>query len=353
MPFSLFCSLRGVTLAVLLSSLLSGCSFNGNYPDATEPDAAKLRFVANTENATLNYFDGAHCDGLSTGLLNNLFSGDTQRRVGMSVAPLASAKGYLEIKLKPDQDAYLQIQTLGSYSVCGNSLNLTPERGAEYELTLDSGRGYCTVLLQRVQRIDGKDVRRPIPIVRNGLPACIGRNPMFVKLPDALPDTPRRVALINQIIDSSIIPVMKPDPVKDASARSTPEKLDSLIAERKGKLGFTLPDDYWALYRQNLIAFDDEAAQDKTQTLKRYTDEYRLRLQRLDEPKLELWAAKPEGQSISNNAEAFAEFKSMTIYYFQASKGVLLGTINHHLDRMAQMDRQYGVCERYSECWKR
>ncbi|MHC8320961.1 hypothetical protein ACYZT4_09720 [Pseudomonas sp. GB2N2] len=58
----------------------------------------------------------------------------------MSVAPPASAKGYLEIKLKPDQDAYLQIQTLDSYSVCGNTLNLAPEKGAVYELTLDAGR---------------------------------------------------------------------------------------------------------------------------------------------------------------------------------------------------------------------
>ena len=33
-----------------------------------------------------------------------------------------------------------------------------------------------------------------------------------------LPDTPQRMTLINQIIDSSIIPAMKPDPVKDASS---------------------------------------------------------------------------------------------------------------------------------------
>lgn len=168
-----------------------------------------------------------------------------------------------------------------------------------------------------------------------------------------LPDTPQRVTLINQIIDSSIIPAMKPDPVKDASSRLTPEKIDSLIAERKGKLGFTLPDDYWTLYRQNLVAFDEEAAQNKARTLERYSDEYRTRLRGLDDPTLKLWATKPKEQSSSNNPEAFAEYKSMTIYYFAASKGVLLDTINHHLDRMAQMDRQYAVCARYAECWKR
>lgn len=353
MPVLHVSPLRPIALVALLSVLLGGCSVNGTYPDATEPDAAKLRFIANTQNATLDYFDGAHCDGQTTGILNNLFLGDTQRRVGMSVAPPADARGYLEIKLKPEQDAYLRLQTLGSYSVCGNSFNLTPKRGEEYELTLNSGRGYCTTLLQRVQRIDGKDVRTPVPFVRTGVPACVGRSPLFPKLPDTLADTPRRVALIDQIIDSSVIPAMKPDPVKDASSRTTPEKLDGLIAERKGKLGFDLPDDYWALYRQNLIAFDDEAAEGKAQTFKRYTDEYRLRLQRIDDQQLELWARPEDKSAKPANAAAFEQYKSMTIYYFETKKNVLLETINHHLDRMAQMDRQYKVCERYPQCWKR
>lgn len=195
--------------------------------------------------------------------------------------------------------------------------------------------------------------RTPLVIEHKGLAACNGRNPLFVKLPDPLPDTPQRVTWINQIIDSSVIPVMKPDPIKDADNRSSPEKLDKLIAERQGKLGFTLPDHYWTLYRQNLIAFDNEAVQNKTETLKRYTDEYRVRLQRLDDKQLEDWA-KPEDKSAKPaNKAAFEEYKSMAMFYFQAQKSVLVDTINHHLDRMAQMDRQYQVCERYTGCWKR
>lgn len=353
MPVFPFNSSRAVAIVTFVSALLSGCSVNGTYPDATEPDAAKLRFVANTENATLDYFDGTHCDGLTTGILNNLFLGDTSRRAGMSSAPPADARGYLEIKLKPEQDAYLRVNTLSTFSVCGTTLNLTPERNAEYELTFDARPGQCRTLLQRVTRVDGKDVRTPVPIERKGLPACIGRSPLFVKLPDPLPDTPHRVTLINQIIDDSTNPAMKPDPAKDNSDRSTPEQLDKLLAERQGKLGFTLPDDYWALYRQNLIAFDDEAAQNKAQTFKRYTDEYRLRLQRLDDQQLEAWA-KPEDKSAKPvNKAAFEQYKAMTLFYFEAQKNVLVETINHHLDRMAQMDRQYKVCERYSECWKR
>lgn len=348
-----FNSTRAIAGATLLAALLSGCSVNGNYTDATEPDAAKLRFVANTDNASLSYFDAQHCDGQTTGMLNNLFLGDTPRRVGMSVAPPADARGYLEIKLKPEQDAYLRINTQVGYSVCGGAFTLKPERNAEYELKFSSGNGQCTTLLQRVARVDGKDVRTPLVIEHKGLPACNGRNPLFVKLPDPLPDTPQRVTWINQIIDSSVIPVMKPDPIKDADNRSSPEKLDKLIAERQGKLGFALPDDYWTLYRQNLIAFDNEAVQNKTETLKRYTDEYRVRLQRLDDKQLEDWA-KPEDKSAKPaNKAAFEAYKSMAMFYFQAQKSVLVDTINHHLDRMAQMDREYQVCERYSGCWKR
>ncbi|MBV6821796.1 hypothetical protein [Pseudomonas sp. PD9R] len=346
-----FGSLRAFATVALFSALLGGCTINGTYPDAAEPDAAKLRFISNTQNATLDYFDAAHCDGQTTGPLNNLFTSQSQRRVGMSVAPPADAKGYLEIKLKPDQDTFLRTQTLGGYSVCGTGFNLTPQRGAEYEVTLSAGGGYCKTTLHRVQRVDGKDVRTPMLLDRNGVAACVGRNAIFPKLPDALPDTPRRVTLINQIIDSSVIASMKPDPAK--ATRSTPEHLDQLIAERKAKLGFTLPDDYWALYRQNLIAFEDEMAGKKGETLKRYTAEYRVRLQRLDDQQLEQWALPEDKWAKPANAAAFAEYKAMAIYYFQISNRLTIETVGNHLERMAKMDEQYGVCARFSDCWKR
>jgi len=353
MPVLHFNSMRAVVLVTLLFALIGGCSVNGNYTDATEPDAAKLRFVANTDNASLSYFDAEHCDGQTTGMLNNLLLADTSRRVGMSVAPPADARGYLEIKLKPEQDAYLRINSQVGYAVCGGAFTFKPERNAEYELQFSSGKGQCLTLLQRVTRVDGKDVRRPMPMEHKGLAACSGRNPLFVKLADPRPDTPHRVTLINQIIDSSVISAMKPDPSKDASDISSPEKLDKLVAERQGKLGFTMPDDYWALYRQNLIAFDHEASLNKAETLKRYTDEYRVRLQRLDDQQLEAWAQPEDKSAKPVNKAAFEEYKSMTLFYFNAQRSTLLDTINHHLDRMAQMDQQYKVCERYSECWKR
>ncbi|TWC56661.1 hypothetical protein FBY04_107236 [Pseudomonas sp. SJZ080] len=353
MPVSSNRSTRAIAVAALLSAVLSGCAVKDTYTDATEPDAAKVRFIANTSNAKLYYYDPEHCEGRVTGELNNLYARDTERRVGMSVAPPADAKGFLEIKVKPDQDNYLHLGTSGSNWVCVTSLSLAPERNAEYEVTLNLRDGRCGVLLNQLKRIDGRDVRLPMPVMDKGLPACVGRGTSFPILPPVLPDTPHRVMLIDQIFDSATIAQMKPDPAKDSSARFTPEKLDKLIAERKAKLGFTLPDDYWALYRQNLIAFDEEAAGNKAETFKRYSDKYRLRLQRLTDQQLEQWAHPEDKASRPTHFVASEERKTMTKFYVQTSQNLLLETINHHLDRMAQMDRQYGVCARYSECWKR
>lgn len=91
----IFPSLRALT-ALVLMSLLAGCSLNGTYPDATEPDAAKLRFISNTSNTTIDVYDPQHCMGQTTGMLNNIFLVDTRRRVDMSVPPPAKARGLLE-----------------------------------------------------------------------------------------------------------------------------------------------------------------------------------------------------------------------------------------------------------------
>lgn len=337
-------------LTLASSALMAGCSFHGTYPDAVEPDAARLRFVANTENATLDYFDGAHCQGQNTGLLNNLLSRDTDRRVGMSFPPPADAKGYLEIKLVPGREAYLRVNTQGGYTVCGASFNMTPEANAEYELTFKSAGRQCMTLLERVKRVDGKDVRTPVILEDKGLPACEGSGPLF---PKAFPETPLRAQLIDQILDIAVTPALKPDPAKAARLRLSDQKLDEAIAERKAKLGFTMPDDYWTLYRANLVALQDESADNDAQVLQRYKSEYRRRLRYVNDQQLEMWA-EPDSKSGSfANAAAFAHYKSMLAYYFQSQKVVLATTIQHHLERMAKMDEQYGVCERYPQCWKR
>src|SRR3989344_9255472 len=85
----LLCSLLAVCLLFVL-----GCSGRGTYSDSLDPRAAKVRFIAYAENATLDYYDADHCEGKTTGLLNNWFFTHSRRRVDMRVAPPANASAY-------------------------------------------------------------------------------------------------------------------------------------------------------------------------------------------------------------------------------------------------------------------
>ncbi|WP_236676489.1 MULTISPECIES: hypothetical protein [Pseudomonas] len=339
-------------LMVSLSGLV-GCALTGTYQDATGPDAAKMRFVANTDNATVNYFDAEHCDGMTTGILNNLFVRDSPRRVGMTVAPPEKARGYLEVKLPPEKEVFLQVNTQVGYGVCGAVFSFRPERATEYELTFELKGSQCSTLMQRLQRVDGKDVRTPVTIRRDGFAACEGRNPIFPKPPALLPDTPERTAMIDRIIDGSAFVLMKSGSDQKPVAAFTPEKLDALISERKVKLGFDMPEDYWTLYRQNLIEFGNETAAAQAQTLERSTNEYRQRLRSAEDKQLREWSRADDSSGKPGNAAPADQEKSMIVYYFQTSRAVTLEAVNHHMDRMAKMDAQYNVCTRYAECWKR
>lgn len=342
------CSSSLLALSALFV-LLGGCSVNGSYPDATEPDAAKLRFVANTSNATLDYFDAAHCDGQTTGILNNLLLSDTARRVGMSVPAPKDAKGYLEVKLKPGEQIHLRTNMNTGYAVCGKGFNFTPEANAEYEVTFTSEKNLCLTQLQRLQRIDGKDVRTPIPIQKKDFPACAGRNPLF---PKTYPDTPHRLELMNRVIDKSLVVTVKTDPAKEKVEPYSPEKLDTLISERKAKLGFELPAEYWTLYRENLKTFGDDMAQKKARSMERFKEEYQVRLRQLKDEQLEQWALPKTANAKPEKAEIDLDV-AMMVEYFRIGNGVTVEAVDHHLERMAQMDERYGVCAKFAECWKR
>jgi hypothetical protein len=338
--------------SVFAAFLLVGCTQMGTYQDAPQPDAAKLRFVANADNATLSYFDAEHCDGLTTGTLNNLFIAASQRRVGMSVAPPEKTRGYLEIKLPPEKDMYLKVNTQTGYSTCGPGFSFKPQAGGEYELSLSVTGSQCKTLMQRVQRIDGKDVRTPLVLKRDSLPACYGRNALFPTPPKLLPDTPERTAMMDRIIAGSMYVRMTSDATKDKAAGTSPEKLDELIGKRKAKLGFTLPDEYWTLYRQNLGTFNQDVADKKTLVLQRSSEEYRRRLRSADDKQLKAWAGAGDAAKPLNAAPAELE-KDMIMFYFQTDREVTVETISRHLDRMAKMEQQYDVCSRYADCWKR
>ncbi|MGY4495434.1 hypothetical protein ACVW0A_005690 [Pseudomonas sp. TE3610] len=169
-----------MSLATLLTVLLAGCNIHGSYPDATEPDAAKLRFSSNLSSATLGIFDAQHCLGQTTGILNNPFLANTSRRVGMLAPKEADSSPYLEISLKPQQPLYIHLNTQGSLTVCGAAFNFTPQKNAQYELTFEASAGNCVAEMNKLETFNGTVTRTPLVIANTGWPSeCNGANPMF------------------------------------------------------------------------------------------------------------------------------------------------------------------------------
>lgn len=341
-------TLRTPIATTLLMLLLSGCSIHGSYPDATETDAAKLRFISDLDSATLAVFDAEHCGGSTTGILNNLFLANTSRRADMSIAPPPDAKTYLEIRLKPESEVVLQVNTQGRSSVCGSMFSYTPQSGAEYELTFDYSGKMCRALLNRLHQVGDQVSRSPVPLLNNGLPACAGSNALFPKAPVAQPDTQERMSMIEQIIAESLTESMKAEqPQLDKALLD--ESFDKRIDERTRRMGFTLPKEYWDEYQQNIDITAQELSTSNQRTLKRYEDEYRKYLRQLETG--ELRKLVPNSASTDKNRVLTVKIR-MLRYYRTASSEVLRENLSNHLARMADLDKRYAVCERFADCWK-
>ncbi|WP_237142946.1 MULTISPECIES: hypothetical protein [Pseudomonas] len=337
--------LRGaVSIAALL---LGGCSFNGSYPDASGPDAAKLRFISSNENSTLDLFDAEHCDGQTTGLLNNLFSANTRRRAAMSAAVPENAKAYLEVRLQPGHELFARANTLSTGSVCTVAFNFTPQSGGEYEANFRYVGRSCQITLSRLRQIDGKVMRSPIALTNKGLPACVGRNPIFPKPAEAPPQSAERTALIAQIVDASVIAKMKPEADDSSSVREA--LLDKSMEERKQRLGFSLPDAYWTEYHQNLEQFANEMTGTKARSLLLYKDYYTNRLSLLDTP--EIHELLPDSET-ADRSKAMSTNNAMLEYYYRTQRELLKETLSAHQARMADLDQRFEVCKRFAACWQ-
>lgn len=336
--------LGAVSIAALF---LGGCSFNGSYLDATEPDAAKLRFISSNESSTLDLFDPKHCDGQTTGLLNNLFAANTRRRAGMSVPAPNDAKAYLEVRLQPGHELFARANTLSTGSVCTVAFNFTPQSGGEYEANFRYVDNRCQITLNRLRQINGKFVRSPITLTNKGLPDCAGRSPSFSK-PAVVPtQTAERAALIAQIVDASVIAKMKPDAADAPLDREV--LLDKAVEQRKQRLDFNLSDAYWAEYRQNMEGFTDEMTSTKARSLKLYKDYYSNRLGLLDTPAIK--ELLPDSETADHN-KAMTTNNAMLEYYYRTQRELLKETLSEHQARMADLDQRFGVCKRFAACWQ-
>lgn len=334
--------------ATAMTVSITGCSINGSYEDASDPGAAKLRFISGMSNATFNVFDADHCDGLTTGMLNNILVANTKRRADMAAPPPVDAKAYIELRLKPEAEMYMMANTQGSYSVCSVGFNFKPQKDSEYELVFDYVGRRCRAVMNRLDQVDGSTVRSPVPLLNKGLSACVGRNAIFPKPVEAKEDTSERVELIEKIIAESIIEEMRPEPAS-ADKNINYEGLRKAVEERKQRIGFTLPDSYWIEYRKNLDLFGVEALGNKGRALELYKKEYWKRLRSLKTESLKELAAGDDSSSLS---KVLRSNNSMLKYYEETKREVLKETLNNHLARMADLDRRYSVCEQFAGCWR-
>jgi len=337
---------RVLGAASIAALSISGCSINGSFPDATEPDAAKLRFISSNQNSTLDVFDAAHCGGQTTGLLNNLFTANTRRRADMSVPAPNDAKAYLEVRLQPGHALFVRANTLGSASVCTVAFNFTPQSGGEYEANFRYMGNNCLVTLNRLREIDGKAVRSPIELTNKGLPACAGSNPIFPKTTQAQPQSAERAALIAQIVDASVIAKMRPAPT-DTSSQAV--LFDKGIEERKQRLGFILPDAYWAEYRHNLEQSADDVASTQARSLQLYKDYYSNQLGLLDTPAIK--ELLPDSET-ADRSKAMTTNNTMLEYYYRTQRELQREALSAHQARMADLDQRFDVCKRYPACWQ-
>ncbi|NVZ71755.1 hypothetical protein [Pseudomonas costantinii] len=334
--------------AAAFALMLSGCSVSGSYPDATEPDAAKLRFISDLSSATLSVLDEEHCDGQTTGILNNLFLANTRRRADMSMPPLSEKNPYLEIRLLPNKALLLHLNTQGTGSVCGMAFTFTPQSGAEYELTFNQAGRQCMTTLKRLHTVQGQVARTPVPLVNKGIPSCMGANALFPVPPKGLPATPERDALSEQIISQSIIADMKPviTPVNEG-ARA--EAAELVVSKRKEQVNLDLPDAYWAQYRQNVVTYLVQASGVKAKALEQYKVEYRARLSRMDTPTIKTLVPDTPATDVT---QALALNSSMLLAYHRLSEQLEKEAAAENWAHMAELDKRYGVCERYAQCWQ-
>ncbi|HEY0288512.1 MAG TPA: hypothetical protein VGC62_16135 [Pseudomonas sp.] len=181
------------------------------------------------------------------------------------------------------------------------------------------------------------------------LPGCAALQPPR----PAFPDTPERSALMDRIVEKSMM--VKLSKNNEAKPKpSTPQlSTQQLIEARKKDMGFSMPEDYWLLYAQNLETFKEDVSQNDAKTLTLYKLLYRATLTKATDQELVTLA-----NTNANDMESTPTFKSvvknpaqLTMAYFQTGNLVTGAAIGRHLKRMREMDTIYNVCPRYKNCW--
>lgn len=165
-------------------------------------------------------------------------------------------------------------------------------------------------------------------------------------LGQALPKSATRTALIDRIIasDSVVISSRKPLP---KSAKSNDER----VAEIRSELGFTLPDGYWVLYKQNLEALQFDLDHQHDAARAQYIEAYTDQLDRVDDSTLLAMTSEPKALDEKTRQQWASRMADRMMQYLLTSEASFKAATHAHINRMAAMDRQYDVCARKSKCW--
>lgn len=165
-------------------------------------------------------------------------------------------------------------------------------------------------------------------------------------LGQTIPRSTERTATIERIIANDPVVISSHKPVLKPTQSN-----DSRIAVLRKELGFTLPDSYWKLYKQNLEAlqFDLDHQHDtaRAQYIRTYSDE----LDRVDGSTLQVISTAPETLGERTRQQWSTRMSDRLIRYVMTSEASFKIATQAHLDRMAAMDRQYDVCARKADCW--
>ncbi|MBD9655659.1 MULTISPECIES: hypothetical protein [unclassified Pseudomonas] len=175
---------------------------------------------------------------------------------------------------------------------------------------------------------------------------CTARQP--------LPETPKRAALIESVLDKSsmVTTVADSDRGRKTDAQMREEARNA--ADRlKAKARTDLPEDYWSTYEEGSYQFSLDVNSIEQRSLEAYKARYRQGLVTASDEELEQLVR-------SESMEGTPTFKKLfnggdtrlTLFYFQQDNRFSAQALDDYLKRLDALDKRYGVCVARERCWK-
>ena len=161
-----------------------------------------------------------------------------------------------------------------------------------------------------------------------------------------LPSNPAREGWIDQIIAQDPVVISSRKPVLAPAPGN-----DERIAKLRKQDGGVLPDAYWVLYKQNLEAMQYDLDHQHDAPRAEYVRTYQDELSRLNDATLQTMATAPRAVDANTRRQLSSRLSDRTATYMIASDQSFRAAADAHINRMALMDRQYGVCARKPDCW--